>query len=159
MRRLDFLRRLRDERKLELVEPSEDIAASYIIKSSNALHAADILAHASLFEESISMSYYAMYDCIVALMCKCGIKCENHAASIIVLEVVFCEPALSKLISDVKAKRIDAQYYVDFKACMADAEALLGEAQKFTIKIRTIIGEMNNDKMREARASFSEMVG
>ena len=119
MRRLDFLRRLRDEKRLGLVEPSGEIAASYIIKSSNAL----------------------------------------HAASIIVLRVVFCEPALSKIISEVKSKRIDVQYYVDFKASAVDARMLLDEAQKFAVKVRVVIEEMNSGKIKDARVSFSDLIG
>ncbi len=159
MKKQDFLRRLHDKGRISLVSPSNDIADAYLVKSSNALRAADLLYNDSLFEESIPMSYYAMYNCVVALMRKCGIKCENHAASIILLEVIFCESALSKIISDVKSKRIGAQYYVDSKASMADAEAMLGEAQRFTMSVRAIIDSIDSSKISEVGSAFSELVG
>ena len=57
MQRQDFLAELMAEGKLELVEPSGDIARSYVRKAENSLKSARVLLQNSLLEDSISMSY------------------------------------------------------------------------------------------------------
>ena len=97
-----FLNKLKQEEKLELVEPSEDICNSYSEKSANCLKSAKLLLQNNLYENSISMSYYAMYNLLLALLFRAGIKCENHGGSILLLKLVFGKDDLYKLISDAK---------------------------------------------------------
>src|SRR3989338_649708 len=99
------LDKLKKEGKLELVEPSEEICKSYIEKSDNCLKSAKLLLQHSLYENSVSMSYYAMYNALTALLFKTGIKCENHAGSIILLKKLFGRMDLFKIISFAKKER------------------------------------------------------
>ena len=85
---------------------------SYLLKSENCLKSAKILLREAIYENSIINSYYAMYNCILALFFKCGIKCESHTGSIIVLREVFNLIKLAKLLEEAKKLRIDSQYYV-----------------------------------------------
>ena len=55
MKRVGFLRRLSQERRLELVEPSEGIMQAYQNKSERYLGSAKILLRSDHLEESISM--------------------------------------------------------------------------------------------------------
>ena len=55
-----FLNKLKKEKKLDLVEPSENICDSYSQKSSDCLKSAKLLLQNNLYENSIGMSYYAM---------------------------------------------------------------------------------------------------
>ncbi len=89
MKKADFLSRLREEGKLELVEPSEAVKESYLIKADNCLKSAKILLQNDLYENSMGEAYYAMYNCVTALLYKAGIKSENHSASIILLGKLF----------------------------------------------------------------------
>ena len=114
--------RLKNEGKLEIVEPSDEIAASYLQKSDSHFESAKILLTSDKLEESVSMAYYGMYHSLLALLFKCGIKCENHAASILLLKEVFNENNLVKEISFAKKERIDKQYYTDFKLTKQDCE-------------------------------------
>ena len=107
-----FLNKLKKEEKLELVEPSEDICNSYSEKSVNCLRSAKLLLQNNLYENSIGMSYYAMYNLLLALLFRAGIKCENHGGSILLLKLLFEENDLYQLIFDAKKERIDKQYYV-----------------------------------------------
>ena len=154
MKKQDFLSKLKDEGKLELVEPSNEISDSYLEKSSNSLRAAQVLLGEELLEESTSMAYYAMYHCLVALMRKCGIKCENHAGNIILLKKLFNENELGKIISNAKEERIDKQYYIDFEAIKDSVEELIKEAQDFTIQIKLIIENLKNENIEKVRKKF-----
>ena len=116
MKKPDFLVKLRKEGRLELVERSEEICASYLEKAENCLKSARIPFQNDLYENSISMSYYAMYNSLTALLFKIGVKCENHAGSILLLRFLFNRPDLSNVISRAKKERIDKQYYVSSRA-------------------------------------------
>ena len=115
MKKLKFLNRLIKEGKLELVEPSEDVKKSYLEKADNSLRAAKILLQNGLYENSVVDSYYAMYNSLLALLFKVGIKSENHSGSIILLKELFNSDELYKKISFAKEERIDKQYYVASK--------------------------------------------
>ena len=99
MKKADFLSRIREERKLEIVEPSEEMKASYLQKAENCLKSAKILFKNQLYENSISEACYCMYNSPLSLLFKTGIKSENHSASIIILKRLFNEDALCEIIS------------------------------------------------------------
>ena len=84
-----FLDELKKEEKLRLLEPSENIQKSYSEKSANSLKSAKLLLQNNLYENSIGMSYYAMYNLLIALLFRVGIKCENHSGSILLLKLLF----------------------------------------------------------------------
>ncbi len=131
-----FLNKLKKEEKLGLVEPSEDICSSYSKKSVNCLKSAKLLLKNNLYENSISMSYYAMYNLLLALLFRVGIKCENHGGSILLLKLLFEKNELYKQISDAKKERIDKQYYVTSEKdeiTKEVAEELLNNAEDFVL--------------------------
>ncbi len=80
-----FLARLRQEEKLSLIDPSENISNSYAEKSANCMKSARLLYENSLYENSVAMSYYTMYNILISLLYKVGIKSENHLGSILIL--------------------------------------------------------------------------
>ena len=152
-----FLNKLKKEGKLEIVEPSEDICNSYSEKSTNCLKSAKLLLHNNLYENSIGQSYYAMYDQVLALLFRVGIKCENHGGSILLLELLFDENSLHQLISGAKKERIDKQYYViaeKDEITKEIAEELLNNAKEFVLKTKQVIENLNNDKIAEMRKRF-----
>lgn len=129
MRSNPFLRTIIDERKLSLVEPSRHIYSSYTQKAENSLKAAKLLLANTLLEESIAMCYYAMFHKTVALLRLIGIKCENHAATILLLKELFGLD--NKEISFAKEERIDKQYYTDSALTQADTKELVNKAEQF----------------------------
>ncbi|MEK6874335.1 MAG: HEPN domain-containing protein [Nanoarchaeota archaeon] len=152
-----FLNKLKKEEKLELVEPSEDICNSYSEKSANCLKSAKLLLQNNLFENSIGMSYYAMYNLLLALLFRVGIKCENHGGSILLLKLLFNENELYKTISDAKKERVDKQYYVTTEKdeiTKEIADELLSNAEDFVLKMKVVIKNLNNDSIEELRKKF-----
>ena len=152
-----FLNKLKNEEKLELVEPSEDISNSYSEKSANCLKSAKLLLQNNLYENSIGQSYYAMYNILLALLFRVGIKCENHGGSILLLKLLFSENDLYTLISDAKKERIDKQYYVTTKKDEITKEItdeLLRNAEDFILKMKVVIENFGNDGIDELRGKF-----
>jgi len=104
MKKPSFLARLAKEGKLEVVEPSEEICSAYLTKAENSLKSARILLENGLYENSVSMSCYAMYNSLTALLFKTGIKCENHSGSIILFKRLFRKENLYRIISFAKKR-------------------------------------------------------
>ncbi len=104
------------------------------------------------------MSYYGMYHLLLALLFKCGIKCENHNASILILKKVFGEEGLAEEIRFGKRERIDKQYYVDFELTKMDCEDMIKKAEHFTVELKSIIKLLNEEKISRLRQKLNEML-
>ena len=109
MKELNFLKNLKRRGTIKLVESSEEMKASYIIKAENCLKSSKILFLNQLYENSISEAYYCMYNSLLALLFKTGIKSENHSASILLFEMLFKDNNLAEIILWAKEERIDKQ--------------------------------------------------
>lgn len=161
MKNLDFLKKLKKESKLELVEISFEVSKSYSVKSDNCLKSAKILFKENLYENSIAESYYSMYNSILSLLFRCGIKCENHTASIIMLKELFGLNNLKKILSEAKRERIDKQYYItDQQNIVTNKETalqMINEAERFILDIRAYIGKLNPLKIEKIRRKLEEL--
>jgi len=153
-----FLSKLKTEEKLGLVEPSQEIYESYSDKSDNCLKSAKLLLKNNLYENSITMSYYSMYNLLLALLFKTGIKCENHSGSILLFKMLFKKNDLFKIISDAKKERIDKQYYVTTEVTKESAKELLKNAEEFNIKIKLFIKNLDNEQIDNIRKEFESLV-
>lgn len=158
MRRLDFLSRLKTEGKLLLVDPSIEICNSYLGKAENSLRSARILLDNDLYENSVSMSYYAMYNSLTALLFRVGVKCENHAGSIIVFRELFGRKDLYRKISYAKKERIDKQYYVSLILTEKSAEELYRKAEDFLLEIKLMIQNIRLEDISKLRKKTSLVI-
>ncbi len=156
MKETNFLKKLRKQRKLELVESSEELKQSYIIKSESNLASAKILLNNDKFEESVGLAYYSMYHLLTALLFKIGIKSENHSASIILLKNLFNYD--NKEIFDAKKERIDKQYYVDFVVTKEEVKDTISKAEIFNSKLIDFISKINNEDIKIYRKGFMDMI-
>lgn len=163
MKELSFLKKLKKKGIIELVEFSEEMKSSYLIKAENCLKSAKILFQSQLYENSTSEAYYCMYNSLLALLLKIGIKSENHTASIILLDKLFGNKDLVKIISWAKEERIDKQYYVEtqqiVKATKESCNEMILKSEDFLVKIKLLINELSNEKISSARKTFVEMLG
>ena len=156
-----FLKKMKKESKIALVEPSEEIKESYIKKAEDCLKSAKILFESQLYENSTSEAYYSMYNSLLALLFKTGVKSENHSASIILFKKLFNNNKMVEEISFAKGERIDKQYYVEaqqiIKATKESCKTIINLAEGFIIKMKTLILEINNEIIRKARVSFEDI--
>jgi uncharacterized protein (UPF0332 family) len=161
MKKQDFLNKLKREKKLELVEPSEEIKQSYLKKAEDCLKSAKILFSNKLYENSTSEAYYCMYNSLLALFFKTGIKSENHSASLTIFEEIFGDKELTEIITFGKTERIDKQYYVEAeqvsKATEKSCNEMVLKAESFLVKMKLLISNLTNDKVTSARKQFNEL--
>ncbi len=149
MKRTNFLNKLYREAKLSEAEPSEEMKAAYLQKSAKSLSSAKALYGIGNLEDSVALAYYAMYHCLLALLFRIGIKCENHAAAIILLKSVFGID--NSGIFKAKADRVDKQYYVDFKVTELETHESIETAEEFIAQLTDFIEKLNEDKIKTYR--------
>ena len=152
MKEINFLKKIKKQGKLELVDSSEEMKRSYMIKSESNLISAKILLSNERLEESVSLAYYSMYHLLNALLIKVGIKSENHTASIILLKLLFGID--NKDIYESKKERIDKQYYIDFIITKNDVEDTIKKAERFNAKIVDFISKISNNDVKDYRKKF-----
>ena len=162
MKELNFLRRLEKGGKLKLTEPSEEIKLSYLEKAENSLKSVKILLQSDLYENSIAISYYVMYNSLTALLYKTGIKCENHTGSILLLKLLFDQEELYKIVRSAKEERIDKQYYVTskdkFQLNKETTEEMMKSAEDFLVEIKLLIEKTGSEEIKKYRIKFSELM-
>ena len=157
MKKINFLAKLAKEKKLELVEPSELIKESYIEKSESNLISAKILLDNNRLEEAVALTYYSMYHALTALLFKVGVKCENHSASILLLNKLFSLD--NKDISFAKSERVDKQYYTDFKITKEEVSSTLKIAETFNSNLIDFISKINKSDIAEYRQKYIDLIG
>lgn len=158
MKKINFLSKLRKDKKLEVVEPSEEMSSSYLRKAEDCLKSAKILFQNKLYENSISEAYYCMYNSLSSLLFRTGIKCENHSAAVILLNELFNQHELFKIISFAKTERIDKQYYAEdqqtFKIGEDSCKEMILKSEDFLVKIKVLISNLNNKDIEDYRNKF-----
>ena len=158
MKELIFLKNLKKKGIIELIEPSEEMKSSYLIKAENCLKSARILFQNQLYENSTSEAYYCMYNSLLSLLFEIGIKSENHSASIILFDKLFENKKLVKIILWAKGERIDKQYYVEtqqiIKVTKESCNEMILKAEDFLVGMKLIISELNNEKIIITRELF-----
>ena len=161
MKKLNFLDRLKSEGNLELVEPSDDISKSYIVKSEKCSHAAKLIFNAGIYENAISEAYYSIYNMATSLFYKCGIKCQNHSASVILIKNLFNLKNLHEIFFEFKKDRIDNQYYTPITnnepITKEKCEEQLRIAQKFNRELRAYMETLTIEDINKIRKDFGKL--
>ena len=162
MKELNFLKKLKRKGVIELVESSEEMKSSYLIKAENCQKSAKILSSSQLYENSTSEAYYCMYNSLLSLLFKIGVKSENHSASIVLFDKLFDNKEMVKIISWAKEERIDKQYYVEtqqiVKVTKESCNEMILKAEDFLVKMKLIISELSNEIISSARDSFTKLL-
>jgi uncharacterized protein (UPF0332 family) len=104
-----------------------------------------------------------MYNSLLALLFKIGIKSENHSASIILFDKLFEKKDLVKIILWAKEERIDKQYYVEtqqiVKVTKESCNEMILKSEDFLVKMKVIISELNSEKIGSAGKTFFKLLG
>ena len=156
MKKANFLVKLAREGKVQAIEPNADITSAYVQKSEKSLSSAKALLELGNLEDSVALAYYAMYHCLLALLFRVGIKCENHTAAIVLLKSVFGLD--NKEISEAKSDRIDKQYYVDFAISKEETSESLAVAEEFIENLADFIARINEEDVKRFRETAIALI-
>ncbi len=156
MKKMSFLNKLYKKKKLQFTEPSENVKTAYLQRSDESLTSAKALLKIGNLKDSVALSYYSMYHCLLALLFRVGIKCENHAAAIILLRKVF--EIDNRKISKSKEERVDKQYYVGFRIEQEEAQDSINTAEEFITEIIEFIDKLNEEDIQDYRKKAREII-
>ncbi|MFA5797041.1 MAG: HEPN domain-containing protein [Candidatus Woesearchaeota archaeon] len=161
MTELDFLNKLKKEGKLELVDPSQEISKAYLIKSDNCIRSSKYLFEKNIYENAVAEAYFGIYNSLLSLLFKCGIKSETHAGSIILLRRIFGLDAIAKIVFDAKKERIDNQYYVTDNINTAISrdycKRFISSAEKIVLELRSYAARLTEEKINVLRNRFKRI--
>jgi len=139
---------------LKIVEPNERLSKSYLEQAKSSLFRAEKDLNDNDFLWATVATYYAEYYALYSFLQRIGIKCENHACSILAVSFLLGEEK-TKIINQHKGKRIDAQYYM--KIDQEDKiRAMLKEAKIFVSIFDEVISRLTESEIREYRRIVSE---
>jgi len=153
MRKKINLKKLNKLKILQLVEPSENLKEYYLKKSEESLLSTKFLHEKSQYNDSISLSYFSMYNSLLALFYICEIKCENHNTSIYPLKKLFSIENIE--IKNAKTERRDKQYYPSFSTSKEEVSNAIKSAEKFNAEIKDFIEKLTLKQIKTYREKLS----
>lgn len=156
MKKMSFLNKLYKKKKLQIIEPSENVKTAYLQRSDESLTSAKTLLEIGNLKDSVALSYYSMYHCLLALLFRVGIKCENHTAAIILLRNVF--EIDNRKISKSKEERVDKQYYVGFRIEQEEAQDSINTAEEFITGIIEFIDKLKEQDIEDYRKKARDII-
>lgn len=161
MKKSNFLNKLKKEESLKLVEPSEEISKSYLIKSDKCIQVAKLAYDAGIYENAVSEAYYSLYNVVQALFYKCGIKNENHSGAVLLIKQLFNLDNYYLIFSEFKKDRINNQYYISILNTEPINKEKCNErirtAQKFNAELRAYSGNLTLQEINNIRKAFKEI--
>ncbi len=143
----NFLAKLKKEKKIQVVEPNEEIKTAYLQRSEESLRSAKALFQINNLKDSVALTYYSMYYSLLALLFRIGIKCENHTGAIMLLKEIFSID--NEKIAAAKKERVDKQYYVDFSVTKEEVTDMILLAEEFNSQLLQFIDTLNQNKIKE----------
>ncbi len=146
---MSFLNRLYKEKKIQIVEPNENVKKAYLERSLESITSARTLYKINNLKDAVALTYYSMYYSLLALLFRTGIKCENHTGTILLLKEVF--NINDTRIEKAKKERVDKQYYVDFTVTKEEVQEMIRTAEEFNAEILDFAEKLNNEKIENYR--------
>ena len=149
---LDWCFKLKDG--LKIVESNERLSRAYLEQAkSSLLRAEKNLDDNDLLWSTVAI-YYSEYYALYSFLQKIGIKCENHAATIILLKELFGID--NKSISSAKTERIDKQYYTDFVVRNNDVTELISIAESFIGGVDLFVDKITEEEKKHYLKEFKK---
>ena len=139
---------------LKIVEPNEKLSKSYLEQAkSSLLRAEKDLNDNDLLWTTVAI-YYSEYYALYSFLQRIGIKCENHACSILATTLLLGEDK-TKTINQHKGKRIDAQYYMKVDQ-EVKIRLMLQEAKISVIKFDELVSNLTDEEINKYREIVSK---
>ena len=137
---------------LKIVEPNERLSKSYLEQAKSSLLRAEKDLNDKDFLWATVAMYYAEYYALYSFLQKIGIKCENHACSILITTLLLGIDK-TKTINEHKGKRIDAQYYMKVDQEIK-IRSMLQEAKIFVSNFDEIISRLNENEIKDYKETI-----
>lgn len=100
---------LKQKNGIEIIELKEHLSLKYMQEAEDSLKA----CMNNVGKWKLITGYYSCYNALYSLLMKCGIKCEIHDCTIILMEIFGFENREIEFMEELKSMRIRAQYYLE----------------------------------------------
>jgi uncharacterized protein (UPF0332 family) len=139
---------------LKIVEPNERLSKSYLEQAKSSLLRAEKDLDDKDYLWCTVAIYYAEYYALYSFLQRIGIKCENHACSILIVSLLLGDNR-TKTINEHKEKRIDAQYYM--KVDQEDKiRKMLNDAKIFVSDFDNLASNLSEKEIGDYRKVVSD---
>jgi uncharacterized protein (UPF0332 family) len=128
---------------LQIVEPTENLKNAYLQKAEDSLNSSKILLENKQYSDSLALSYFSMYNSVLALLYLVGVKSENHNASIFLLKQIFGID--NESLKKAKSERRDSQYYPNTLISKKDVLESIKITELFNTEILDFINKINTE--------------
>lgn len=155
MKKINFIEKLFFKEQIEIIEPSREIFLAYSKKSEKNYQAGKLLLKNNFLEEATTLFYYSMYNKVTSLFFFVGVKCENHAAKIILLKELFSID--NSEITLAKSERINKQYFIDYDVQKNSTKDLMNNVEKFNDELELYVEKLSESKIFEIRKQLKEI--
>ena len=139
---------------LKTIEPNERLSKSYLEQAKSSLLRAEKDMNDKDFLWATVAIYYAEYYALYSFLQRIGIKCENHACSILAVTLLLGEDK-TRTINQHKDKRIDAQYYMKVDQ-EAKIKEISEEAKTFVAYFDELVSNLSEEAIKEYRTKISQ---
>ncbi len=139
---------------LKIAEPNERLSKSYLEQAKSSLFRAEKDLNDNDFLWATVAIYYAEYYALYSFLQRIGIKCENHACSILATTLLLGDDK-TKTINEHKGKRIDAQYYMKVDQEIK-IRVMLQEAKIFVSNFDELVSKLNEREIKKYRETISK---
>ncbi len=150
------LKKLNKLKILQIVEPSKNLKESYMKKSEDSLLSTKFLFEKYQYNDAIALSYFSMYNSLLALLFYCGIKSENHNASIYLLKEIF--RIENSEIERAKKERKERQYYPVLNTKKEEILSAIKSTEAFNSEIKNFIENLNSDNIQSFRTNLFNLL-
>jgi len=139
---------------IKIIEPNERLSKSYFEQAKSSLLRAEKDLNDKDFLWATVAIYYSEYYALYSFLQRIGVKCENHACSILATTLLLGEDK-TKTINQHKGKRIDAQYYMKVGQ-ENKIRLMLQEAKAFVSNFDELISNLSDKDIVYYRKRISK---
>ncbi|HII30116.1 hypothetical protein AUJ69_02975 [Candidatus Woesearchaeota archaeon CG1_02_47_18] len=140
---------------LKILEPNERLARSYLNEAKQSLERAEKNFNDGDLLWATVVIYYAEYYALYSFLQRIGVKCENHACSILAASFILGSEK-TQTINKHKDKRIDAQYYMRVDK-EEKVKQTLREAKIFVALFDDLVSNIGEEEINSYRASLKKV--
>src|SRR3989338_1043465 len=144
----------RQKKGIKLGQPNENICIAYLKKAETSLKSMQLNYQEKINDWAVDAAYYARYQALYGLLQKCGISCEIHDCSIMLLRFLFVETFDKTLFSELetaKEQRVNLVYYTNRLVSEEEIAKNITSAPNFVLKIEETVSKMSIEKIVEIR--------
>ena len=151
----------RQKKGIKLIEPNQNLCAAYLKKAETSLKSMHLNYQEKIYDWAVDAAYYARYQALYGLLQKCGIACEIHDCSLILLRFLFTElfdEALVAELEKAKEQRINLVYYTNRLVSEEEIAKNILSTSNFVLKIEETISKMNSDKIQKLQEQLKKLI-